>query len=274
MKALSESQLDYFHQNGFLFPFDVYTPEEASEFHRKFLEMEKNLGHEPQKRFRIKAQLPFPWLCNIVSNPRLLDAVEDIIGPNILCWGASFFTKKANDPRFVSWHTDSFFYGFEPAETLTAWLGFNDSNLESGCIKYIPGTHKQEVEHDIRPHPDNLVQLGQMAIGVDYDSAIPAILSAGQVVFHHESVVHGSGPNGANHDRIGLAIHYVAPHVKETRFDGLTAMTLRGENTSGNWGEDPRPTRDYDERCIEAMDATRALFTNSTAQKIEEGGRS
>ena len=113
-----------------------------------------------------------------------------------------------------------------------------------------------------------------MAIGVDYGSAIPAILNAGQVVFHHESVVHGSGPNGANHDRIGLAIHYVAPHVKETRFDGLTAMTLRGENTFGNWGEDPRPTRDYDENCIEAMDATRALFTNSTAQKIEAGGRS
>ena len=126
--TLTDAEVTSFRKDGFLFPYEVYTRADAAALYGKFADLEKTLGEEPQNRFRSKAQLPFPWLCDVVRNPRLLDAVEDVIGPNILCWGSSFFTKKANDPRFISWHTDSFVYGFEPAETLTAWMGFNDSN--------------------------------------------------------------------------------------------------------------------------------------------------
>lgn len=273
-KSLTDQQIAQFDRDGFLFPLDVYTPDEAAGLYDKFAAMEKKLGHEPQQRFRIKAHLPFPWLCDVVKHPAIVDAIEDIIGPNVLCWGASFFTKQANDPRFVSWHTDSFFYGFEPAETITAWLPFNDANLESGCVRYIPGTHKQETEHEIIKDENNLVQLGQNALNVPEDKAVAAELKAGQVVLHHESVVHGSGPNNANHARIGFSIHYVAPHVRETRFEGASAMLLRGENIGENWGIDPEPTVDYDPICIDWMDRTRARFTNSTASKIAAGGRS
>ena len=100
-KALTIDQVSNFKRNGFLFPFDVYSKTEAAQLWQKFDVLEKELGEEPQTRFRIKAHLPFPWLCDVVSNHRLLDAVEDLIGPNILCWGASFFTKKAHDPRFI-----------------------------------------------------------------------------------------------------------------------------------------------------------------------------
>lgn len=273
-KSLTDQQIAQFDRDGFLFPLDVYTPDEAAGLYDKFAAMEKKLGHEPQQRFRIKAHLPFPWLCDVVKHPAIVDAIEDIIGPNVLCWGASFFTKQANDPRFVSWHTDSFFYGFEPAETITAWLPFNDANLESGCVRYIPGTHKLETEHEIIKDENNLVQLGQNALNVPEDKAVAAELKAGQVVLHHESVVHGSGPNNANHARIGFSIHYVAPHVRETRFEGASAMLLRGENIGENWGIDPEPTVDYDPICIDWMDRTRARFTNSTASKIAAGRRS
>jgi non-heme Fe2+,alpha-ketoglutarate-dependent halogenase len=273
-KSLNDEQVAQFKRDGFLFPIDVYKPEEAAGHYDKFAAMEKKLGHEPQERFRIKAHLPFPWLCDIVKHPAIVDAIEDIIGPNVLCWGASFFTKQANDPRFVSWHTDTFYYGFEPAETVTAWLPFNDANLESGCIKYIPGSHKQQTVHEIIADDNNLVQQGQNALNVPVETAVDAILKAGQVVLHHESVVHGSGPNNANHARIGFSIHYIAPTARETRFDGATAMLLRGENVGDNWGIDPEPSVDYDQTCIDWMDATRAKFTSSTASKIASGGRS
>ena len=272
-KVLTDAQIAGFKEDGFLFPYDAYTPKEAAGLYGKYAGLEETLGEEPQNRFRIKAQLPFPWLCDVVRHPRLLDAVEDLIGPNILCWGSSFFTKKANDPRFISWHTDSFVYGFEPAETLTAWLGFNDSTIESGCLKYIPGSHKTRSEHDIRPDPNNLATLGQNVIDVPEDEAVHAILKAGQVVFHHESVVHSSSPNRANHPRIGFSIHYVAPHVKETRFDGATAMLVRGKDEYGYWGTDPEPSQDLDPICIEAMLATREKFMKTTETKIEAGGR-
>ena len=209
-----------------------------------------------------------------MRNPRLLDGVEDLIGPDILCWGASFFAKKANDPRYVSWHADSFFYGFEPAETLTAWLAFHPSTVESGCVKYIPGSHKNQTHHDIKPDADNLLPMGQNATGQPWETAIDAVLNPGQVVFHHESVVHGSGPNNANHPRVGFSIHYVAPHVRETRFEGSTAMLVRGEDKYGHWGRDPEPQEDFDPVCIQAMHDTRALYLAATADKIESGGRS
>lgn len=272
-KTLTDAQVTRFQEDGFLFPYEVYTPAEAAALYEKYAALEETLGEEPQNRFRIKAQLPFPWLCDVVRHPRLLDAVEDLIGPDILCWGSSFFTKKAHDPRFISWHTDSFVYGFEPAETLTAWLGFNDSTVESGCLRYIPGSHRKQSEHEIKPDPNNLATLGQNVIGVPEEKAVDAVLKAGQVVFHHESVVHSSTANRANHPRIGFSIHYVAPHVKETRFDGATAMLVRGKDTYGFWGADPEPREDLDPICIEAMQATRAKFMKTTENKIDAGGR-
>jgi non-heme Fe2+,alpha-ketoglutarate-dependent halogenase len=272
-KALSQKQIDAYNDDGFLFPFDLYSEDEAGELSRRFQALEKEIGHDPQERFRIKAQLPFPWLCDVVKDERLLDAVEDLIGPDILCWGASFFAKKAHDPRYVSWHTDSFFYGFDPADTLTAWLAFNESNIEAGCVNYIPSSHKSTTTHELKPHPDNLIPMGQRALGVDESKSVPAELKAGQIVFHHESVVHGSGPNNADHPRVGLSIHYVAPHVRETRFEGSTAMLLRGKDKYGYWGADPEPKEHLDPVCIQAMDDTRALYLKATSNKIEAGGR-
>ena len=139
LKLLTEPQIARFRDDGFLFPVNIFSAEEAAAMHGKIQAMEKALGEEPQERFRVKAQLPFPWLCDLVSHPKLLDAAEDLIGPDIMCWGASFFAKKPHDPRYVSWHTDSFFYGYEPKETIAAWFSFNDSTPESGCVRYLSG---------------------------------------------------------------------------------------------------------------------------------------
>jgi chlorinating enzyme len=241
--------------------------------YRKFEEMEETLGEEPQEKFRVKAHLPFPWLCDLVRHPRLLDALEDMIGPDILCWGASFFTKKAGDQRYISWHTDSFFYGFEPRETITAWFSFNDSTVESGCVRYIPGSHMTVSVHDFKPGPNNLAPAGQTVRGVDENKAVDAVLRAGQAVFHHESVVHGSQPNVSGHPRVGFSIHYCAPHVRETRYEGATAMLLRGKDTHGYWGADPEPKADFDEDCIQAMLDTREKFLKATMSKVREGVR-
>jgi len=273
-KVLTETEIALYVDDGFLFPFDVCSPVEAAALHDRFEDMERTLGEELQMRFRVKAHLPFPWLCELVSHSRLLDAVEDLIGPNILCWGASFFTKKANDPRFISWHTDSFFYAFDPAETLTAWFSFNDSTVESGCVRYIPGSHRKPAVHDFKPEPDNFAGEGQTVREVDESKAVDAVLRAGQVVFHHESVVHSSQPNRANHPRVGLSIHYCATHVTETRFDGATAMLLRGKDTLGYWVPDPYPKQDFDPDCIQAMLDYRKRFKEAARRKAVEGVRS
>ena len=273
-KVLSNAQIEQYRGQGFLAPVDLMSEADAGQLYRNFRSLEDNCDEDVSQRFRIKAHLPFPWLCNLIRQPRLLDAIEDIIGPAVLCWGASFFIKKPGDQRFISWHTDSFFYGTRPAETLTAWVSFNASDTESGCIQFIPGSHKTVAVHELRPDPNNMSSNGQTVIDVDESAAVNAVLKPGQFSLHHESVVHGSSPNRSDHARVGLSIHYCPPQVRETRFDGATAMLLRGTDTIGNWLPDPEPTDDFDPACIQMMDKTLARFRASTNDKISAGGKS
>ena len=272
-KVLSEAQVGHYKDQGFLAPIDLLSEAEAATLFVNFKALEDEVGDVSQ-RFRIKAHLPFPWLCDLISQPRLLDVIEDIIGPTILCWGATFFIKKPGDERFISWHTDSFFYGTRPAETLTAWVSFNASDTDSGCIQFIPGSHKTVAVHQLIPDPNNMSSNGQTVVDTDESLAVNAILKPGQFSLHHESVVHGSSPNLSDHARVGFSIHYCPPNVRETRFEGATAMLLRGEDSTGNWLPDPVPTRDFDPDCIAVMDATLAKFRASTNNKIAAGGKS
>ena len=254
-KVLTEEQIRGYHRDGFLFPIRIMSRAEATELRGKFEALEAAIDGEVQERFRIKAHLPFPWLNELIRTPRMLDAVEDIIGPNILCWGSSFFTKNAHDPRFVSWHQDSTYYGLRPRETLTAWFAFTDSRIESGCMRAIPGSHgRGQVTHRETFNKENLLSRGQTIQEVDESSAVDIELEAGEISFHNELVIHGSNPNESSQRRLGYSIHYIAPHVRQTLFESATAALLRGEDTHGYWRAEPLAKRDFDPECLAALD--------------------
>lgn len=260
-RVLSDDQVAAYRRDGFVGPIDLLTTAEAAALRRRIEAVEAEMGGQIQKRCKIKAHLPFPFLCELVAHPRLLDAVEDIIGPDILCWGSSFFQKEAHDPGFVSWHQDSTYYGLEPPDTLTAWIAISDSTPESGCMEFIPGTHDQGIYgHEELKSADNLLSRGQTILGVEADRAVPMVLRAGQFSFHKEDCVHGSAPNRSDDRRIGLSIHYVPPTVRETRFPGASALVLRGRDWCGHWGRDRLPRHDWDPDCLAELDRTWALY--------------
>jgi len=256
-KILTEDQIAAWHSDGCIFPIRAVDSDEAQANFDRYTALEKKIGEEPQNRFKIKAHLPFPWMWDIIRNDNILDAVEDIIGPDILCWGSSFFTKNAHDTRFVSWHQDSTYYGLSERATLSVWYAFSPSNLESGCMRFIPGTHDKGLyEHDETGDADNLLMKGQTIHDVDEDKAVDVILKPGEFSIHHEAVVHGSGPNNADHPRIGISIHYIAPPVHQALLKNATATVVRGKDTHGHWAEDPEPAEDFDPVCMKALDAT------------------
>ena len=260
-KVLTDQQVQAYHRDGFLGPIDLLTAEEAAELRRKIEEVEAKWGAQIQSRCKIKAHLPFEFLVEVISHPRLLDAVEDIIGPDVLCWGSSFFQKEAHDPGFVSWHQDSTYYGLEPPDTLTAWLAVSDSNHESGCMEFIPGSHNQGIyDHEEFKSDDNLLSRGQTILGVDETKAVPMVLKAGQFSFHKEDCVHGSAPNNSDDRRIGYSIHYIPPTIREIGFPGASAMVLRGEDTEGHWRVDMRPKGDWDEACLAELDRVAKMY--------------
>ena len=262
-KHLTQDQVDCYNNDGFVGPIDLLTTEEAAQLRDKVEEVEAEMGSQIQQRCKIKAHLPFTFLCDVISHPKLVDAVEDIIGPDILCWGSSFFQKEAHDPGFVSWHQDSTYYGLEPPDTLTAWLAISDSNLESGCMDFIPGTHNQGTfDHEEFKSKENLLSRGQTIVGVDEAKSQSMVLKAGQFSFHKEDCVHGSAPNKSDDRRIGLSIHYVPPSIKETGFPGASAMVLRGEDNEGHWGVDMTPKKDWDPICLAELDRVATMYNS------------
>lgn len=254
-KLLTQEQVEAYHRGGFLFPIRIMDSKSARQLRQKLESIEKTIGAEVQNRYRIKAHLPFPWLNRLIRNSHMLDAVEDIIGPNILCWGSSFFTKNAHDPRFVSWHQDTTYYGLEPRETLTAWFAFTDSNVQSGCMRVIPGSHSEGTRQHMETFAeDNLLSRGQTVEDVDESLALDMELKAGEISFHSETIIHGSNPNQSGDRRLGYSIHFIAPHVRQTLFNHATATLLRGTDTHGHWEPEPVAQQDFDPNCLAALD--------------------
>lgn len=255
-KVLTDAQLEQWHRDGAVWPVDLLTDEQVGEYRRRFEDLEAKIGAEAQSRFRIKAHLPFPWLWDLVTHPRLVDAIEDVIGPDIVCWGSSFFTKKAHDPRFISWHQDSTYYGLEPPESITAWVAFTDATSLSGCMKIVPGTHigPAILPHEETHDPNNLLSRGQTIRDLDTTTAVEMPLKAGQFSIHHNKTVHSSEPNNADWPRVGFAIHYAASDVKQAQFDNALAIHVRGEDPQGNWIDDPRPEYEMSPESLKAVE--------------------
>ena len=263
--VLTDEQVGRWRRDGAIWPIDLLAPEEAAECARRFTALEDSIDGEVQARFRIKAHLPFPWLWDVIRHPRLADVAEDLLGPNVVCWGSSFFTKKAHDPRFVSWHQDTTYYGLEPPESVTAWVAFTRSDTESGCMRFIPGSHRASTvrSHDETHDPMNLLARGQTIHDIDGSTAMEMPLEPGQMSIHHNMTIHSSEPNQADYARIGFAIHMVPAEVRQVHFDGALGIRLRGEDRNGNWIEDPPPPYEMAPESLAAVDEYWLRYKNA-----------
>jgi len=198
---------------------------------------------------RINAQVLFPFVYAIARLPKLLDRVESILGPNIMIYSAELFIKEPNTPKIVSWHQDLTYWGLgETDEELTAWVALSDVNVKSGCMRFVPGSHKQ----GIVPHRDtfdehNLLSRGQeIVVEIDENDSVNVELKPGQLSFHHGRMFHASGPNQSDNRRIGVAIRYVTPDVKQQFGERDYAMMARGVDSGDNWIHLAPPSENFD----------------------------
>ena len=203
----------------------------------------------------------------------MLNAVEDIIGPDILCWTTNFFIKEARDPGFVSWHQDSTYWGLDPADVITAWVALTDAPVASGAMKFLPGSHTlDQVPHADTYHEHNLLTRGQeIAMEVDETQAVDVPLQAGEMSLHHVRLVHGSKPNTTDNRRIGLAVRYVPTYVRQVKLRD-SAMLVRGEDRHGNFDLEPDPVADLDAAAraahADAMDRMIGAVYSGTDVKV------
>ena len=129
MKVLSHAELGAYRHRGFHSPVRVFDAAEALHYRRQLEAHERIAGAPLQGKWRVKTHLLFTWAEELVRHPKVLDAVEDVIGPDILCWTTNFFIKEPGSPGFVSWHQDAAYWGLEPEEVVTAWVALTPSKL-------------------------------------------------------------------------------------------------------------------------------------------------
>jgi len=271
-KRLSREALDSYRREGFHFPLRAFPAEDALRFRRCLEAHEAASGKPLQGKWRVKTHLLFTWACEIVDHPAILDAVEDVIGPDILCWGSNFFLKEAGSPGFVSWHQDAAYWGLEPHEVVTAWVALSESSVESGCMKVIPGTHAGAIAAHVDTfHENNLLTRGQeIAVEVDESMAVDVMLEPGEMSLHHIRLVHGSAANRSRDRRIGFAVRYLPTHVRQTKGRD-SAMLVRGTDRHRHFDLEPRPQADLDAAALaahaDAIERKVNVFLDGTALK-------
>ncbi len=260
-KVLSDTEVARYRRDGFHFPVRVLSTDEARSYRDRLEANERTLGGPLSGNMRQKPHLLFTWANELARHPKILDAVEDVIGPDILCWGTTFFTKEARSPSYVSWHQDATYWGLSTADVITAWVAFADAPVESGAMKFWPGSHlKNQLEHRDTFASDNLLTRGQeIALDVPDGAGVDVALKAGEMSLHHVLLVHGSGPNTTDDRRIGYAIRYIPPHVRQLK-SGDSAMLVRGHDRYGNFAPEPAPRADLD---ADALAAHRAAVESS-----------
>jgi non-haem Fe2+, alpha-ketoglutarate-dependent halogenase len=216
-KTLSAQQVASYERQGFYFPVPVLTDAETAGFRAALGSVEARLGAYPRPAVLRQPHLHFRWAWDLATRPAILDAVEDLIGPNILVHSVSVFAKRPHDPGFVSWHQDGHYWRLDEARLTSAWVALSPSNPDNGCMRVVPGSHRERLAHIAETADgDNLLSTGlTLAATVDEATAVDMALRPGEMSLHHVNVIHGSGANRSPVERVGVAVRYTAPEVRQ-----------------------------------------------------------
>ncbi|HEY2616208.1 MAG TPA: phytanoyl-CoA dioxygenase family protein [Acetobacteraceae bacterium] len=240
MKALTQSQVDSFRHNGFLFPIPALTPDEVAACLAGLHRLEADLASpvaDADVKWRSHAYAHSPWFNYLIRHPRILDVIEDAIGPNILVWTSTFFIKEPYSPTFAAWHQDGAYFGLEPQEQVCAWVALTDASREAGCMEQLSSRGAPRQYHHAALGLANSINRAGQTIMEDFDQSHPVAMAlpAGSFSLHHELAVHRSAPNNASHRRIGIGLNYIPTHVRVAGPVRCCAMLVRGEDRYGHF---------------------------------------
>lgn len=241
-KTLSPEQVDQYHRDGYVSPVRVVSNEETADFRRQMEDSEAagDLRGIGQTKFYLR----FPWVHKMATRPALLDAVEDLIGPNIMLYHNTVWFKEGSNGTYVSWHQDNTYFGHDPCDVLTAWVAITPTTIDNGCIQFLPRTQKlgqlDLKEPDI--HGGNMLSSGQT---VDFDPTsaepVPIELQPGECSLHHALLIHGSLPNNAPERRMGITFIYHPPQLGQLGDSRTSALLVRGEDPYGKFDHEQAP---------------------------------
>ena len=255
MPKLTSQQHEQYQEKGFIAPLDALTKTEAEEVKSEIEFIEKKWPNELNGLGRNYVHLISPIFDKVVHNSKVLDAVESIIGKNILACGTTLFIKNPDEKGFVSFHQDAKYIGLEPHNWVTAWIAVTDANEKNGCMRMWSGTHKNDLKNHVEKFDNNegnLLTRGQTVENVPLEETEPVILKSGQMSLHHPRIVHGSGVNKSKERRIGFVIQsYIGSNVEQV-LGKMYVQQARGEDSFNyhDHVERPKVTMDQNDNNV------------------------
>lgn len=269
--------LSEYQENGFAAPIPVLSNDEAGALRDEVAQLRREHPSDAGHFLGTNCHLLLPSFYDLALSEKVLDAVEAVLGPNLLVWSSGFFLKDSRDEKFVSWHQDSTYWGLEPPEITTAWIALTPSVPESGCLRVVPGSHtKGQLRHVDSFAETNMLSRGQeVAVDVTEDEAHDIELQPGEMSLHHVRLVHGSEPNRAHYPRVGFAVRYIPTHVRQN--GGRTfAVLARGRDDYRHFDDPPRPdaalSPDAWKTHQESLKRTNAILMATATQKTAAPG--
>ncbi|MAF13057.1 phytanoyl-CoA dioxygenase family protein [Candidatus Poribacteria bacterium] len=245
--ALTAEQIRQYNERGYVFPLDVFSASEIA-VHRTYFDglMDKAMAAGWNSCSINGWQAKCTGIYDLVSDPRILDYVEDLLGENLVCWATHYFSKMPGDTKRVAYHQDASYWPLSPSKTVTVWLAIDDVDLENGAMEFVAGSHRdgQIAFEWSKPEEENVLSQSVHDPGRYGGEAVAVEMAAGQISLHSDMLLHGSEPNASDRRRCGLTMRFAPPDVKPLNSWGGTAIVCRGRDTHGHWTHNERPVRD------------------------------
>jgi non-haem Fe2+, alpha-ketoglutarate-dependent halogenase len=271
---LSENQVARYRRDGYLFPFPALSPAELAECKDGLARFERWLGkpvNQGDFRWRSASYVFLPWVDALVRHPRILDAVEDLIGPDILVYTATWFIKEAQSPAFAAWHQDATYFGLTPNDRhVTAWVALSDASAKAGCMEVVSSEGRpRQMRHAALQLANSINGAGQ-AIVEPFEESDAAMmeLEAGSFSLHHTLCRHRSAPNRADHRRVGLGISYIPADCRLTGSVRMCARLVRGKDTGGHFDLIPPPEGELHPAALERHEFVYGRYRDNYAEQI------
>ncbi len=265
-------------ERGYEFPIPVFDEAETRGFRRHFDDYYAYYSEQirilpANKHVSVFAHTHtfLNWVYRMASHPKVLDAVEGVLGPDLTVRDSAWFAKMPGDKKYISWHQDGTYWGLHPPKAVTAWIALSDSLPENGCMRVVPGSHRQIYPHHETYAADNALSRGQeVAVTVDERQAVDIVLRPGEMSLHDVAIVHGSQANASGKPRIGLAVRYMPPEVVQEGKVRQLALLVRGKDEYGHVDLLDAPQSDdpgANQMQVESLDR---LFRNARSLEVRQ----
>ena len=257
MTQLTADQIERYRRDGFVAPLPAFSTAEARALRARLEDAEAagasaeaaagaSASAGKERAVRARLHVTHAWAWDLVHDPRIVEPIASVLGPNLLLWSLDWFVKPPGGPAYISYHQDATYWGLEPHRVASVWVALSDAGPSTGPMRFLPGSHRGPVweQHDTYA-ADNLLSRGQVVkVPVEEARTVLAPLALGEMSIHHVRVIHGSEPNRGGDRRIGMVLRYCATDVRQTKVAGDHAVLVRGEDAHRHFLPVPRPRQD------------------------------